>query len=95
MFLSKQRTLERIVVPGGRRLLYGVGLIVCGLLVGLFGPPSVSERPPRPHPEEIWFIGIGWILIAIGVLLLFSYLCRRLRRPRQPTINNGTIGTEP
>jgi hypothetical protein len=83
MFLSKQRTLERIVLPGGRRLLYGVGLMMCGLLVGLFGPPSVSERPPRPHPENIWFYGAGCVLFLIGVLLLSSFFCSRWGRPRE------------
>jgi hypothetical protein len=94
MFLSKQRTLERIVMPGGRRLLYGVGCIVWGAIIGLLAPTH-AHRGPAPQSKEHWFPIVAWTLIAIGMLLLLSDLFSRLRRSRHTRLNNRTTGIDP
>lgn len=64
------------VITNSRLCLYGIGAVVAGMIVVLCGPPGRTERPARPHPEDLWLTVPGWILVCIGAILLVWWIVR-------------------
>jgi hypothetical protein len=63
-----------------RRLtLYGIGAFLAGAIIALVGPPARSQRPDKPHPEDLWFIIPGWMIVCVGLFLLLYRIQRGFR----------------
>lgn len=59
-----------------RLCLYGVGAVLAGTIIAVIGPPARTERPTKPHPEDLWFTIPGWSIAGIGILLLLYRIYR-------------------